>query len=148
MSSQRTPIEELETLFERMTRQFEEASRDWQSGRPLGFTFDTDRIPLDLIEYDGEFVARVDLPGFTREETEITVSDSTLRIKARRETEVESEAEGSFLRQERHHESVERTVHLPAEVDKDNVSAHMEHGVLEIRLPLVEASESRRIEIE
>jgi HSP20 family protein len=131
-----------------MTRQFEEASRDWQSGRPFGFTFDGERIPLDLIEYDDEFVVRVDLPGFTREDTEITVSDSTLRIKARREAEIESGEEGNFLRHERHHESVQRSIQLSAEVDTDSVSAPMENGVLEITLPLVEVSESRRIEIE
>ncbi|MFC6976882.1 Hsp20/alpha crystallin family protein [Halomicroarcula sp. GCM10025709] len=148
MSTSTNPFQELEQLFERMNRQFEESSRSWGADSPLTrWTRGFEEMAVDLIEHDEEFVVTVDLPGYERDEVTIEVTDHTLRIEAEHEEEAAEEGE-NYLRQERHHESMHRSIRLPDEVDKENVSARMKNGVLSVTLPKLEVEEARRIEIE
>jgi HSP20 family protein len=148
MSTRDTPFEELERLFERMSRQFDEASRLWGPvGDARRLPSGTEPMAVDLLEHDDEFVATVDLPGFDREDIEIRVTDNTLRIAAEREAAAEEESD-RYLRRERRHESTTRSVTLPDEVDTGNVTARMKDGVLTVTLPKLEAQEAHRIDIE
>jgi HSP20 family protein len=106
-----------------------------------------EEMAVDLVEHDDEFVATVDLPGFERDDVEIEVTDHTLRIEAEHEDAME-ETEEQYLRRERHHESMRRSIRLPEEVDKEGVKARMKNGVLTITLPRLEVEEARTIEIE
>jgi len=148
MGTRSNPFEELERLFERMSRQFEDASRMWGGEEPFAWaTSELESMAVDLVEHDDEFVATVDLPGFERDDVEIRVTDHTLRIEAEHEESVEEEEE-QYLRQERRHESMHRSIRLPDEVDTDGVTARMKNGVLTITLPKHEVEEAHRIEIE
>jgi len=157
MSSRSNPFEELERLFERMSRQFDDASRRWESDEPAVWwesedPFDQwesefESMAIDLAEHDDEFVASVDLPGFERDEVEVRVTDHTLRIEAEHE-ESAAESEENYLRRERRHESASRSIRLPDEVDTDAVSASMNNGVLTVTLPKLDVEEAREIEIE
>jgi HSP20 family protein len=147
MSARSNPFEELERLFERMSRQFEDPSRVWESDTPLVQWTAGDELAVDLVEHDDEFVVTVDLPGFEQDDVDIEVTDHTLRIEAERE-EATEEHEAEFLRRERRHESMRRSLQLPDEVDKQDAEARMKHGVLTITLPKVEVEEARTIDIE
>jgi HSP20 family protein len=148
MSTGRNPFEEMERLFERMSRQFDQTTRMWESDAPFGrWQSGRETMELDLVEHDSEFVVTVDLPGFERDDVEIQVTDHTLRLRAEHEEETEEESE-QYLRHERHHESAERSIRLPDEVDKEGVEARMKNGVLTITLPKIEVEEAREIEIE
>ena len=147
MTTRSNPFDELEHMFERLSRQFEEASQSWGSGEGFeAWTSGFESMAIDLAERDEAYVARIDLPGFDRDEVEITVSDHTLHVDAEHEESAEEEGE-HFLRRERKHRSQERSIRLPGEVDKDAVDATMEHGVLEITLPKVETEKAKKIEI-
>ncbi|WP_435348889.1 Hsp20/alpha crystallin family protein [Haloarchaeobius sp. HRN-SO-5] len=149
MSSRRNPFEELERLFDRMGRQFEEASRSWETDYPFDWwSSDFESMAIDLVEHDDEFVVTVDLPGFERDDVDIEVTNHTLRIEAEREEATEEVEEERYLRHERSHEATHRSIRLPDEVDADNVTATMNNGVLTIALPRVESEESRKIDIE
>jgi HSP20 family protein len=104
-------------------------------------------MAIDLVDREDEFVVTVDLPGFERDDVDIRVTDHTLRIEAEHE-EVLDEEQERFIRHERHHESTERSVRLPGEVDKEAVAARMKNGVLTVTLPKIEVEDARRIEIE
>lgn len=148
MSSRSNPFEELEHLFERMSRQFDDATRMWETESPFGqLSGEMKSMSIDLVESDDEFVVTADLPGFERDEVEIQVTDHTLRIEAEHE-EVTEESEEEYLRRERRHESMRRSIRLPDEVDKEGVSARMKNGVLTVTLPRLEAEEARSIDIE
>lgn len=148
MSSRNNPFEELEQLFERMSRQFDDATRMWETDRPFGkLTAEMESISIDLVEENGEFVVTADLPGFERDDVEIQVTDHTLRIEAEHE-ESREDSEEDYLRQERRHESMRRSIRLPDEVDKEGVTARMKNGVLTVTLPRLEAEEARTIDIE
>jgi len=148
MSTRSNPFEEIERFFERMSRQFDEASRMWEADGPFGgWTPETESMAIDLVEHDDEFVVTVDLPGFEREDVTIEVTDHTLRIEAEHEEALDEEEE-NYLRRERRRESTRRSVRLPDEVDKEGVEARMKNGVLTVTLPRLEVEEAHTIEIE
>ncbi|MFC4360633.1 Hsp20/alpha crystallin family protein [Halobium salinum] len=132
-----------------MSRQFDDASQEWRSDGPFsGLSMGAfEPIAVDLVEHDDEFVATVDLPGFERDEVDIRVTDHTLRIEAEHEESVDEEEE-RYIRHERRHKAMHRSIRLPDEVDKDNVKARMNNGVLTITLPRLETEEARRIDVE
>jgi HSP20 family protein len=144
MSTSGNPFDELERLFERMSRQFDEATGMWNAETPFGRM---ESMSIDLVEADGEFVVTADLPGFERDDVDIQVTDHTLRIEAEHE-EATEEREADYLRRERRHESMHRSIRLPDDVDKEAVEARMKNGVLTVTLPRLEAEEARSIEIE
>jgi len=148
MSTSGNPFDELERLFERMSQQFDEATGMWDAENPFGrMATGMEPMSIDLVETDEEFVVTADLPGFERDEVDIQVTDHTLRIEADREEDTE-EREADFLRRERRHESMHRSIRLPDEVDKESVGARMKNGVLTVTLPRLEAEEARSIDIE
>jgi len=148
MSARSNPFEELERIFERMSRQLDETSHRMGSRGPIGrLSSESGSMAIDLVEHDGEFVATVDLPGFEREDVDLRVSDHTLHLEAEHD-EATEESEEDYLRRERRHQSVQRSVRLPEEVDKEAVTARMKNGVLTVRLPKAESEETHEIEIE
>jgi HSP20 family protein len=148
MSARSNPFEELERLFDRMSRQFDDATRMWEEESPFGrSSSEMESMAIDLVEADDEYVVTADLPGFERDEVEIEVTDHVLHIEAEHE-EATEEREADYLRQERRHQSVRRAVRLPDAVDKEAVEARMKNGVLTVTLPRLESEEVRTIEIE
>lgn len=152
MSARNTPLEELERFFERMSRQFDDAPRMWNPSESLGrWASEFGTMAIDLVERDEEFVATIDMPGFERDDIDIRVSDHTLRIEAERREALDEETDEEkvrYIRHERRHESVERSVRLPDNVDTDGVTAKMKNGVLTVTLPKLEAEDAREIDIE
>lgn len=141
MSMRRNPFEEVEQLFERMSRQFEEAGGDWS------LLVSPSSASVDVAERAEEFVVTVDLPGFEKEDIDLRLTDGTLHITAEHAEEREEET-GTYVRKERRHESVSRSVRLPDPVDEDDVSASFNNGVLTVTLPKLQPGESpERIDI-
>lgn len=147
MSARSNPFEEIERFFDRLSHQFEEASETWTPDTPFGRWPSFEPMSVDVVENDADFVVTVDLPGFDRDDVTIEVSDHTLRVEADREERVDEE-EPRYLRHERRHESAERSIRLPGDVDKEAVTATMKNGVLTVTLPKTEVEESHTVEIE
>ncbi|WP_336023344.1 archaeal heat shock protein Hsp14 [Halobellus salinisoli] len=148
MSARSNPFEELEKLFDRMSRQFEDSGRFWESDGPFGrWSTEFESMAVDIVEHDDEFVVTVDLPGFEREDVVLNVTDHALRIEANRDMETET-AEENYLRQERREKSMHRSIRLPDEVEKDEVTARMKNGVLTVTLPKIDVEEARTVDID
>lgn len=140
----RSPFEELERLFERMNRQFEERMGEMDM-EMLGM----ESMSVDIADQDDEFVVTADLPGFEKEDIDLRISDSTLRIRAERSEEMEESEEGEYIRRERSQRTVSRTVPLPEPVDEESVRARYHNGVLTVTLPKMHAGEdAKSIDIE
>ena len=148
MSTRPGPFTELQRLFDRMSKQFEETSHRWDRQEPFGvFSATGESMAIDLLEEPERFVLRCDIPGFDRDEVSIGLTDRTLVIDAKHEREAEGRDE-SYHRRERPHRNLHRTVELPAEVDEDAVSASIDQGVLTIELPKTTIETSHEIEIQ
>jgi len=101
---------------------------------------------VDVIDRDDEVVVRAAIPGYKKEDIEISVSDSMLTIKGETKTE-EKEEKGDYYRCEISQGSFSRMVELPAPVDDAKAKATMKDGLLELTLPKIEKSKRHTISI-
>ena len=136
-------------MMNRMSRQFEES----MGGSGMGMeqlTGGQANAAVDVADRGDELVVTADLPGYTKEDIDVTLRGETLRITAeQRQESEEGDGDGRYIRKERRHKSVSRSVSLPEEVDEEGVSADYRNGVLTVTLPKAGAGEddSHRIDI-
>jgi HSP20 family protein len=90
---------------------------------------------------------KAELPGMSKSDIEVTVSDSTLTLKGEKKKEEEVK-EKEYYRCERAYGSFLRTVDLPAEVKAEGVKAIFKDGVLEIRLPKSEKAKQKEVRVQ
>ena len=95
----------------------------------------------EVTEEDGSLVVKAELPGVSPEEIDIALKDGVLTIKA--EHSEGEKAEGGAYHSRRYY----RSMTLPEHIDHEKVSATMEHGLLEVRLPKTEALETKHVEV-
>lgn len=92
-------------------------------------------LQSDVAEDDKEYTVKVDVPGMNKDDIHLAYSDGILTISGHRSTfKDDSDKKKSLVRQERSEGSVSRSFSLP-NVDKKNISAKLDNGVLTITLP-------------
>ena len=102
--------------------------------------------PLDVVDSDESTVVKVELPGLTPDDIELSVEDSVLTISGEKKESSEKESDG-YYHCERRYGCFRRTVKLSSQVDTDKVSTEFDNGVLSITLPRVEGKRRGRIEV-
>jgi HSP20 family protein len=100
--------------------------------------------PVDIEETDDAWIVEAELPGVERNDVDIEVRDSEVRISGELK---ERERQGILRRRARRVGRFEFRVALPGDTDADNVDASMKNGVLTVRIPKAETSEPHRIEV-
>ena len=98
--------------------------------------------PLDIEESDSEYVVRVEVPGFQEQEIEVAADPDQVIISAQHTSESEHK-KGKTVRTEQRSNSICRSFSLPSNIDPHNISKHVSHGVLEIRLPKATAEAAK-----
>lgn len=101
---------------------------------------------MDVRETEGEYIVEADIPGMTREDIHLEVVDNTLTVRGERTQEEESK-KGDFHRIERRYGSFLRTVEIPGGFDSEKVDAEFKNGVLKVKLPKLEETKAKRIEV-
>lgn len=133
-------LSDIDTMFD------EFLNRRWL--RPFGWERPLVEMPVmpsvDVIDRDEEVLVRASVPGYRKEDIDISVANSSLTIKGERKTE-EKEEKGDYFRCEISQGTFSRTVALPTEVDDAKAKATMKDGLLELRLPKREKAKRHRI---
>ncbi len=136
------PFDEIERWFEDMWSGPSTllASSLWPAGRltELGAFSPS----VDMFIDGSELVLKADLPGVRKEDVEIDIADNMLTISGEKKVE-EKAGDGSCYSFERSYGSFRRSFELPEGTDTDKVKAHLENGVLELRIPKTENIESK-----
>jgi HSP20 family protein len=101
----------------------------------------------DLVEKDDAFHLRLDVPGMSKDDISINLQNGALTVSGERTSERTEEGE-EYVRVERAFGTFHRTFRLPDAVDRDNIEAVYEDGVLTINVPKTEESTRRQIEIQ
>ncbi len=117
-----------------------------QAGGRLAGYFATPAFPVDVREDGDHLYVVADLPGFHKDDVQVTVEDQTLTLVAERK--VDPAAAGQLLLNERRQTKFERTFALPQNVNEQAVSATLEHGVLTVTLTKREDSKPRKIAVQ
>ena len=102
--------------------------------------------PVDIYETDEALVMKAELPGFSKDDISIEMKENTLVIKGERKHEDEVK-EGNYHRMERSYGAFQRAFMLPMTVDQEKVKASYKDGILELRLPKVQAAQPKRIAV-
>ncbi len=148
------PFRELESLRREMERLFDEVFERTPFFRrePLLETTEEFRRvwtpACDIYETDKEVVVKANLPGVSKDNVEVIVTEDSITIKgqAKEETEVK---EKNYYRRELSYGAFERVIPLPIAVKSDEAKATFKDGILEIRAPKQEVSpKGRKINIE
>ena len=114
---------------------------DWMT-LPKGLTMPT----TDVYMHGGkELVVEAHLPNFDQEDISIQVEDGALIIQAEKHEKEEDKAKKYVVRESS--SSFYRRIALPERADADNVDAHLEDGVLKVKIPLKALPEPKKIAI-
>ena len=122
--------------------------------------FNTDFMPkasatapaINVKDTDKAYIVELAAPGLKKEDFNVHINDEgNLMIKMEKKEDTKDEDKSArYLRREFSYTKFEQTLILPDDVEKDQIKAHVEHGVLTVELPKHEEQKvkvSRQIEI-
>jgi HSP20 family protein len=103
---------------------------------------------IDMFQRGNDLVIRADVPGLSKDDITVDISDDQLTIRGERRYDHEEERDGVF-RSERSYGSFCRVVPLPQGAIGDSAKATFNNGVLEIvvQSPSFDVRRGRRIDI-
>ena len=105
---------------------------------------------INVLENENEYTVELAAPGLRKEDFDISINnDGDLVIKMEKKNEVKDE-KAHYLRREFAYSKYEQTLILPDDVNKDEVGAKMNDGVLNSTLPKLNKSVqkvARQIEV-
>ena len=102
----------------------------------------------DVVVAGDEVTVHMDVPGLRVEDLDIELENDVLTVRGERTYPYATEDEQAWQRVERGFGRFERSLRVPAGLDRDAVAAELVDGVLTIRIPKPEALKPRRIEIQ
>jgi len=127
---QRSPWSGLESEIDRL---FSTALTDFGGASPT-------RFPVDLYEDKANTYVRAELPGVSREDINVEMTDGYLTLTAARKSVGADGKPGESF-------SFSRAISVADEVQTDQVSANYENGVLTVTLPKREEAKPKKVSI-
>jgi len=136
--------DEMDRLFQDFG--FENLTRSLPGTESLGLGLWSPQI--EMFEREGEIMVRADLPGLSREDITIDLTDSAMTIEGERKQEYE-ETDSGYYRSERSYGRFHRRIPLPEGIDIETANAQFRDGVLTVSFAMPERKErkTRKIEI-
>jgi HSP20 family protein len=103
---------------------------------------------VEIFHRGNDLVVRADLPGLSKDDVKVDVTDDRIIIQGERKREHEEEREGVY-RSERSYGSFYRVIPVPEGAITDQAKASFKDGVLDITMPAPpeEVRRGRRLEI-
>ncbi len=143
-----SPIRDLATeifdLQREINRMFDRFFRGFEGEEEVRLAAWSPRV--DISETDDEYIVRAEVPGVSKDDIKVTIKENVLTISGEKKQEKETKNE-NFHRIERVYGSFSRTFTLPGAVKVDKVEAKFKDGVLTIKLPKVEETKAKEIEV-
>jgi HSP20 family protein len=102
---------------------------------------------VEVVKTNGDFMVKADLPGLTKDNFKVELTDEALTISGERKEEKEDKQK-DFYRSERSYGRFFRHIPLPEGVKTDKANATFVNGVLEVKIPVAKMeSTARKLEI-
>ena len=128
-------MQEVDDLF----RTFSPAPQNWEKRNFFSPS-------VDVTETEKEYLFHFDLPGMSEKDLNLSFKGRELQVTGERKQEKGLENTRSH-RTERFFGKFERSFLLPEQVNAEKIEAQFKDGVLEIRVPKVEAAQPKSIPI-
>ena len=148
--------------FEMIHRDFDNMlGRFFGGGAGEGYQSALAPYGVDVREDADHLYVDAELPGFKKEDVDITLENQTLTITAERREQrkqgngnggnggasAETQKQGDWLLRERRYTRFQRSFTLPPTVSEQKCDAKLQDGVLSITLDKREESKPRKIEV-
>ena len=147
---QSSPFHLLQRVAEDMDRMFDQFGfgRRWrESSAWRGANPEIWAPQIDVFQKNDQLVIKADLPGLSKDDVTVDLSEDAVTIHGERKTEHKEEREG-YYQSERSYGSFSRVIPLPPGAMADQAKATFRNGVLEVTMPSPPAAtRGRRLEI-
>ncbi|MBQ9181826.1 MAG: Hsp20/alpha crystallin family protein [Bacilli bacterium] len=105
----------------------------------------------DIKEKKDEYVIDIDLPGFSKENINLSLKNGYLDVSAKVEQNNDDEEESKFVRRERFYGECSRSFYVGDDITEEDINAEFKNGILKIEIPKKEEvkklDETKQIEI-
>ena len=135
------PFQELSRVENRLRRLFAEPFDLPLLVEPVGWA-----PAVDVAEQNGNLLVTAELPGMTKDDVEVDLSNGVLTISGSKKEETERKEQEMHI-VERSYGAFRRSFTLPCAVDEATVKADFKDGVLRVTLPKMAEPEGKKIEI-
>jgi HSP20 family protein len=102
-------------------------------------------LPLDVSATDNDYVIQAVVPGLKPEDLNIEIKDNTITIQG--ETKAPENASGGYLLDEIYFGKFARTLSIDSDLDGDKAEAHVENGLLTLRIPKAESAKPKVVKV-
>ena len=93
-------------------------------------------MKTDIREHEDHYVVEIDLPGFKKDEIELSLEKGYLTISAQKGLDKEEkDKKGRVIRQERYGGAMQRSFYVGTGLTEEDVKAKFEDGVLTLTVP-------------
>jgi len=99
--------------------------------------------PVDIFEQDDQLVVIADLPGAYKDTISVNVENGILTLQAG----AQNETPGDRIYREFEFVNFFRQFEISEQLDIENISGDLNHGVLTLRLPKAEQAKPKKIEV-
>ena len=103
---------------------------------------------VDVREDRSNLTLEFELPGLDPDQVEVTAENGILTVRGEKRAERKEGDERRYHLVERTYGAFSRSFHLPTGVDEDQIDAHFENGVLQVRIPKAALPRPRKIEVQ
>ena len=92
-------------------------------------------MSTDIKQKDDGYELEMDLPGFTKEDIQISLENGYLTISAAKGLDENSEEKTHYIRRERYVGTCSRSFYVGQTITQDQIRAEFHHGILKLFVP-------------
>ena len=102
----------------------------------------TNVMSTDIREKDNGYLLDMEVPGFNKEDLKLELKDGYLTVSAEHKTtNDEKDNDGHIIRQERYYGSSKRSFYVGDQIEKQDIQAKYDKGILIIFVPKKEVKQ-------
>ncbi|RJQ50741.1 MAG: Hsp20/alpha crystallin family protein [Actinobacteria bacterium] len=141
------PFREFSVLQERMNELFGELVPARTRLRLLPRMTGVAMPEVESYETDGEVVVKASVPGVPKENLDINVDEESISLHGEMRKKEEERTEHRYY-SEMSYGEFDRTIPLSSPVEPEKAQAHLENGVLEVRVPKKAEAQAKMKKVE
>jgi HSP20 family protein len=138
------PFNEIDDMVSRLERYT--GKLGWPNLRREDFATSEWTPRVDIVETEGEYTIKAELPEVNKEDVKVSVENGELTLSGERKQEKE-EKNKRFHRIERYYGSFMRSFTLPDNVDETKIKAVFKDGMLNLSLPKSAEHKTRSLQV-
>lgn len=100
-------------------------------------------MKTDIREDENSYLLEVDLPGYSKDDIKIDITDGYLTINAKVEKE-DNEDKKNYVRRERFTGEVSRSFYVGEDIKEDEVKASFKNGILTLEVPKLSLEDKKK----